>query len=61
MAGNDSLDILSAFQYGRAFARVLSQRMGELVVDTVAEVSKAIAEQPQRIQEFQVGRDGRGW
>jgi hypothetical protein len=53
-AGNESFDILSAFSYGRAFARVLSQRLGESVVDVVATVSTALAEQPQRLQEFQV-------
>ncbi|KAF5840114.1 hypothetical protein DUNSADRAFT_17715 [Dunaliella salina] len=46
-------DILQAFFYGRALARTFQKRLGDTVADAVAEVSKAAAERPQRIREFQ--------
>eukprot|EP00197_Chlamydomonas_leiostraca_P004129 CAMPEP_0202872932 /NCGR_PEP_ID=MMETSP1391-20130828/22287_1 /ASSEMBLY_ACC=CAM_ASM_000867 /TAXON_ID=1034604 /ORGANISM="Chlamydomonas leiostraca, Strain SAG 11-49" /LENGTH=140 /DNA_ID=CAMNT_0049554079 /DNA_START=201 /DNA_END=623 /DNA_ORIENTATION=- len=50
---SSSYDILQAFFYGRAFAITLSKRLGEAVVDAVAEVSRAAAERPQRLKDFQ--------
>ena len=49
------MQILEGFYYGRAFAVTLSRRLGELVVEVVSDVTKAVAEQPQRWEEFQVG------
>lgn len=49
-----SNDILSAFFYGRAFAVTLNKRLSEIAVDVISEVSKALAERPQRLREFQV-------
>jgi hypothetical protein len=46
--------VLQSFFFGRAFAITLSRRLGEAVVDVVSEVSKVIAENPKRVQEFQV-------
>jgi predicted mannosyl-3-phosphoglycerate phosphatase (HAD superfamily) len=48
------MQILEGFYYGRAFAVTLSRRLGELVVEVVSDVTKTIAEQPQRWEEFQV-------
>ncbi|KAJ9520723.1 hypothetical protein QJQ45_007595 [Haematococcus lacustris] len=47
-------DILEAFFYGRALAITLSRRLSEVVVEVVSEISKAAAERPQRVREFQV-------
>lgn len=52
-ANEESYDILNAFFYGRAFAITLNKRLSEAVIDLVSEVSKSVAERPQRIQEFQ--------
>ncbi|KAJ9521043.1 hypothetical protein QJQ45_022767 [Haematococcus lacustris] len=46
-------DILEAFFYGRALAITLSRRLSEVVVEVVSEISKAAAERPQRVREFQ--------
>lgn len=46
--------ILEAFFYGRAFAVTLSRRVTDEVLNVVSEISKAVAERPQRIREFQV-------
>ncbi len=50
-----SPEILTAFFYGRALAITLNKRLSEAVIDLVSDVSKAMAERPQRIAEFQVG------
>ncbi|KAJ9520724.1 hypothetical protein QJQ45_007594 [Haematococcus lacustris] len=47
-------DILEAFFYGRALAITLNRRLSEVVVEVVSEISKAAAERPQRVREFQV-------
>jgi hypothetical protein len=46
--------LLEAFYYGRAFAITVNKRIGEALTDVVAEISKIIAENPMRLQEFQV-------
>ena len=46
--------LLEAFYYGRAFAVTVNRRVGEALTDAIAEVSKVIAENPTRLQEFQV-------
>lgn len=48
-----SYNILEAFYYGRAFAITLNRRLGEAMVEVVSEVSKQLAERPERIKEFQ--------
>ncbi|PNW88512.1 hypothetical protein CHLRE_01g032750v5 [Chlamydomonas reinhardtii] len=52
-SSDPSPEILSAFFYGRALAITLNRRLGEAVIDFVSEVSKSLAERPQRIAEFQ--------
>ncbi|KXZ44219.1 hypothetical protein GPECTOR_71g580 [Gonium pectorale] len=53
-SGSDpSPEILTAFFYGRAFAITLNRRLSEAVIDLVSEVSKTLAERPQRIADFQ--------
>ncbi len=37
-AASTSQSVLTAFFYGRAFAQTLNRRLGEFVVDVVAEV-----------------------
>jgi hypothetical protein len=51
----DANQVLQAFYIGRAFAITLNRRLGEAVVEVVSEASKVIAENPQRVQEFQAG------
>ncbi|PNH10642.1 hypothetical protein TSOC_002586 [Tetrabaena socialis] len=48
-----SPEILTAFFFGRAFAIALNRRLSEAVIDVVSDISKALAERPQRLQDFQ--------
>jgi hypothetical protein len=54
LCADANYQVLQTFFIGRAFAVTLSRRLGEAVVDVVSEVSKIIAENPKRVQEFQV-------
>lgn len=55
--GTGNTEILSAFFYGRALAATLNKRLSEIAVDAISEISKAIAERPTRLKDFQVGWD----
>ncbi|GLI61063.1 hypothetical protein VaNZ11_003326 [Volvox africanus] len=48
-----SSEIFTAFFYGRALAVTINKRLSEAVIDIVSDISKAMAERPQRIAEFQ--------
>ncbi|GFR39806.1 hypothetical protein Agub_g296 [Astrephomene gubernaculifera] len=52
-SSGSSPEILTAFFYGRALAVTINRRLNEALIDVVSEVSKAMAEQPQRIAELQ--------
>ncbi|GLC43310.1 hypothetical protein PLESTB_001341800 [Pleodorina starrii] len=52
-SSDPSPEILTAFFYGRALAITINKRLSEAVIDFVSDVSKAMAERPQRIAEFQ--------
>ncbi|GIL63493.1 hypothetical protein Vafri_17546 [Volvox africanus] len=52
-SSDPSTEIFTAFFYGRALAVTINKRLSEAVIDVVSDISKAMAERPQRIAEFQ--------
>lgn len=45
---------LTAFFYGKAFAEVVNERLGEAMLDGLAELQKLSAEQEKEMQRFQL-------
>ncbi|GIL81319.1 hypothetical protein Vretimale_1130 [Volvox reticuliferus] len=52
-SSDPSTEILTAFFYGRALAVTINKRLSEAIIDVVSDISKAMAERPQRIADLQ--------